>query len=93
MPPIAVRDIDIQRRENDLVLATFGRGFFVLDDYSPLRLASREVLEKEATLFPVRRAWMYVPARLPWASRRSRTSGTPSSPRRTRPSARSSPTT
>ncbi len=42
MPPIAVRDIDIQRRENDLVLATFGRGFYILDDYSPLRLASQD---------------------------------------------------
>ena len=36
LPTIAVRDIDIQRRENDLVLGTFGRGFYVLDDYSPL---------------------------------------------------------
>ena len=38
LPTISVRDIDIQKRENDLVLATFGRGFYVLDDYSPLRL-------------------------------------------------------
>ncbi|MEM9719725.1 MAG: glycosyl hydrolase, partial [Bacteroidota bacterium] len=37
LPTIAVKDLDIQKRENDLVLATFGRGFFVLDDYSPLR--------------------------------------------------------
>ena len=41
LPTIAVRDIDIQRRENDLVLGTFGRGFWVLDDYSPLRRADR----------------------------------------------------
>ena len=34
---ISVRDLAIQKRENDLVLATFGRGFYVLDDYSPLR--------------------------------------------------------
>ena len=63
LPPIAVRDIDIQRRESDLVLATFGRGFSILDDYSPLRQVSREVLEQEATLFPVKRAWMFIPAR------------------------------
>ena len=37
LPTIAVKDLDIQKRENDLVLATFGRGFYVLDDYSPLR--------------------------------------------------------
>ena len=37
LPTIAVRDLEIQRREDDLVLATFGRGFYILDDYSPLR--------------------------------------------------------
>ena len=34
---IAVRDMVIQERENDLVLATFGRGFYILDDFTPLR--------------------------------------------------------
>jgi photosystem II stability/assembly factor-like uncharacterized protein len=62
MPPIAVRDIDIQRRESDLALGTFGRSFYILDDYSPLRLVSRELLEQEATLFPVKRAWMFIPS-------------------------------
>jgi photosystem II stability/assembly factor-like uncharacterized protein len=62
MPPIAVRDIDIQRRESDLALATFGRGFFILDDYSPLRQVSRESLDQEATLFPVKKAWMFIPS-------------------------------
>ena len=37
LPTISVRDLEIQRRENDLVIATFGRGFYVLDDYTPLR--------------------------------------------------------
>ncbi len=37
LPTISIRDLEIQKRENDLVLASFGRGFFVLDDYSPLR--------------------------------------------------------
>ena len=37
MPPIAVRDLEIQRRESDLVVGTFGRGIYILDDYSPLR--------------------------------------------------------
>jgi photosystem II stability/assembly factor-like uncharacterized protein len=60
MPTIAVRDMDIQRRENDLVLATFGRGFRVLDDYTPLRQISETALEQEALLFPVKDALMYV---------------------------------
>ena len=37
LPTICVKDIAMQERESDLVLATFGRGFYVLDDYSPLR--------------------------------------------------------
>ncbi len=62
MPTIAVRDLEVQRRENDLVAASFGRGFFVLDDYSPLREASAEALEREAILFAAPAAWWYVPA-------------------------------
>ena len=63
MPVIAVKDIAIQKRENDLVLATFGRGFYVLDDYSPLRGLTKETVEREASLFPVKDALLYVPAR------------------------------
>jgi photosystem II stability/assembly factor-like uncharacterized protein len=61
MPTIAVRDIAIQQREGDLVLATFGRGFFVLDDLTPIRRATDELLAKEAALFPVKKAWMFIP--------------------------------
>ncbi len=56
MPTIGVRDIVIQRRENDLVAATFGRGFLVLDDYSPLREVSADVLTSEGHLFDLRDA-------------------------------------
>jgi photosystem II stability/assembly factor-like uncharacterized protein len=63
MPTIAVRDIAIQKRETDLVLATFGRGFYILDDYSPLRLATPEALAKEAMLFPVKDALEYIESR------------------------------
>ena len=62
LPTIAVRDLDIQRRENDLVLATFGRGFWILDDYTPLRHIDAEKLEEEALLFPVKDAWAYMEA-------------------------------
>ena len=61
MPTIACRDLEIQRRENDLVVATFGRGFYVLDDYSPLRDLEPATLEAEAVLFPAREALIYIP--------------------------------
>jgi hypothetical protein len=60
VPTIAFRDLAIQRRENDLVGGSFGRGIFVLDDYSVLRDVSEEALGKEAVLFPARKAWWYV---------------------------------
>lgn len=60
LPTIAVRDIDIQRREDDLVLGTFGRGFYVLDDYSPLRALAAGIAEKPAELLPIRNALRYV---------------------------------
>jgi len=59
LPTIAVRDLVVQKRENDLVIATFGRGFYVLDDYTPLRRASAASL-KAAGVEPVRRTWLYV---------------------------------
>ncbi len=60
LPTIQVRDLAIQKRENDLVVATFGRGFYVLDDYSPLRGLTSATLEQAATLFAVKPALMYV---------------------------------
>ncbi len=60
LPTIQVRDIDIHRGENDVVLGTFGRGFYVLDDYTPLRQVSDAALEQEAILFPTRKALRYV---------------------------------
>src|SRR5512143_314636 len=60
VPTIAFRDLAIQRRENDLVGGSFGRGIFILDDYSALREVTDEALAKEAVLFPVRKAWWYI---------------------------------
>jgi photosystem II stability/assembly factor-like uncharacterized protein len=62
IPTIAVRDLEIQRRENDLVCASFGRGFYILDDYTPLRHVTPELLEQEYAMFPVKKTWMYVEA-------------------------------
>ena len=61
LPKVKVCDMTVQERENDLVVATFGRGFYILDDYSPLRTASKELFEKDAYLFPVKDALMYIP--------------------------------
>lgn len=60
MPTISHRDLAIQRRENDLVAASFGRGFYILDDYSALREVSQSALESEATLFKPRKALWYI---------------------------------
>ncbi|MGD2109228.1 MAG: glycosyl hydrolase [Phycisphaerae bacterium] len=60
MPTIAVRDLEIQPRENDLVLGTFGRGIYILDDYTPLRHVSEEALENDAILFAVEDPYRYI---------------------------------
>jgi len=61
LPTIPVRDLAIQEREVDLVLATFGRSFYVLDDYSPLRSVKADVFNKDAHMFPVKKAVIQVP--------------------------------
>lgn len=61
-PTISFRDLAIQKRENDLVGASFGRSFWVLDDYAPLREMTKEKMEDaEGALFSVRDAWLYNP--------------------------------
>lgn len=59
LPTIAVRDLCIQKPMNDLVVGTFGRGFYILDDYSPLRTPASE-MEKPATLFPIRSGGLFM---------------------------------
>ena len=60
-PTISFRDITIQKSENDLVAASFGRGFFILDDYSALRDFTEDNLSKQGKLFTPRPAKWYVP--------------------------------
>ncbi|MBT8143580.1 MAG: glycosyl hydrolase, partial [Gammaproteobacteria bacterium] len=73
-PTIAVRDLEIQRREQDLVIATFGRGIWILDDYTPLRTATADLSEAEATLFGARDAWLYIEGDK-WGSREKGSQG------------------
>lgn len=63
LPTIAIRDMEIQQREDDLVLASFGRGFYVLDNYAPLReMADKKLLDKEFHIFDVKKALMFIPS-------------------------------
>ena len=62
VPTIAFRDLELQRRDGDLVGASFGRGFYVLDDYTPLREIAAGALDGDSHLFPVRDAWWYIPS-------------------------------
>ncbi|HEY6510072.1 MAG TPA: hypothetical protein VIY56_18745, partial [Vicinamibacterales bacterium] len=63
LPPACIRDLAIQRRDDDLVVCTFSRGFYVLDDLAPLRLMANEAkLAVEAELLPVRKSLMFVQA-------------------------------
>jgi photosystem II stability/assembly factor-like uncharacterized protein len=66
LPTITVRDIAIQKQENDLVLATFGRGIYVLDDYSALRQTTKDSVKQQAVLYPVKDALMFVRSNAPF---------------------------
>jgi photosystem II stability/assembly factor-like uncharacterized protein len=63
MPTISVHDLAIQKQENDLVVGTFGRGMYVLDDYTPLRGLKAETLAQDSVLFPAKNALMYIQTR------------------------------
>ncbi|PHN01673.1 glycosyl hydrolase [Flavilitoribacter nigricans DSM 23189 = NBRC 102662] len=61
VPTIPFRDLELHERDNDLVGASFGRGIYILDDYSALRDITKAVNDEISALFPVRDAWWYVP--------------------------------
>ncbi len=65
-PAAAVRDIVVQAREGDLVLATHGRGIWIVDDISPLRALTPDLMSKEAALIPGRPAVQYFQANGGW---------------------------
>ena len=62
IPPATVMDLDLQRDEDDLVVSTFGRGVFIMDDYSALRHMDHGTINSEAAILPVADARMYVEA-------------------------------
>jgi hypothetical protein len=62
MPAVAVRDLEIQRRDGDLLIATHGRGIYILDDLEPLRTLTPKVLEADVAFLPSRSAVLAIPA-------------------------------
>lgn len=71
IPTIQARDLAIQPRETDLVVGTFGRGAYILDDYTALREMNAGTLAAEAKLFPLRDAYLFDPlpqARAAWGN-------------------------
>ncbi|MGA8431260.1 MAG: glycosyl hydrolase [Candidatus Sulfotelmatobacter sp.] len=66
-PAVAVRDIVVHPREGDLVLATHGRGIWIIDDISPLRSLTPDLMSKEAVLIPGRPAMQYFETNGGWA--------------------------
>jgi photosystem II stability/assembly factor-like uncharacterized protein len=59
IPTIQARDLVIQKRDNDLVVGTFGRGAYILDDYSALRELTPQALAEEARLLPLRDTYLF----------------------------------
>ena len=66
-PSVAVRDLQIQARDNDLVLATHGRGMWIIDDITPLRALSQGLLAKDAAFLPSRPIQQRLQPRGGWA--------------------------
>jgi len=62
VPTIPIRDLEIHEGEDDLIAASFGRGFYIVDDYSPIREYSRQIDQKPAHLFSVKSTYQYVVA-------------------------------
>ena len=59
IPTTQARDLEIQKRENDLVVGSFGRGAYVLDDYTALRDVSPQTLSQDAALFQLRDVYLF----------------------------------
>jgi photosystem II stability/assembly factor-like uncharacterized protein len=62
LPNVAVRDIAIHPRESDLLIASHGRGIFIVDDLTSLRALTPEIVAKDAAFLPSRPATLALPA-------------------------------
>jgi hypothetical protein len=68
LPNVAVRDLAIHPRDNDLIIATHGRGIWIVDDITPLRALTPELLSKEAVFIDARATVQRIPAGGGWAN-------------------------
>ncbi len=59
MPAVAVHFIDLQKQTNDLVMGTHGRGVIIIDDISPLREISQDILQKKVHFFDTKPTIIY----------------------------------
>ncbi|HET7503796.1 MAG TPA: hypothetical protein VFK02_22400, partial [Kofleriaceae bacterium] len=76
-PNVAVREVQVHPRDGDLVIATHGRGIWVVDDLAPLRALGDDVLQKSTAFLPVRAVQQRMPARGGWAEGDATFSGDP----------------
>lgn len=67
-PAVAVRDLAVHPRENDLVLATHGRGIWIIDDITPLRALTADLLKEEASFVSARPVQQRIEANGGWAN-------------------------
>jgi photosystem II stability/assembly factor-like uncharacterized protein len=65
-PKVSVRDLAVHPRENDLIIATHGRGIWILDDITPLRALTPEVLAAELAILPTRPAVQWIGGGMSW---------------------------
>ena len=68
LPAVAVRDLAIHPRDNDLVIATHGRGLWIVDDISPLRALDADVASAEAAFISARPIEQRIEANGGWAN-------------------------
>ena len=68
LPHAPVSGIVVQEHFNDLVISTYGRGFFILDDITPLQQLTPQVLASDVHLFPLRAAYRFRPITAPSSS-------------------------
>ncbi|MGD8869336.1 MAG: hypothetical protein PVI01_17080 [Gemmatimonadales bacterium] len=68
LPRVAVHDLALHPREQDLIIGTHGRGIWILDDITPLRALTTEVLESDVALLPTRPNVQYIGGGMAWFS-------------------------
>jgi hypothetical protein len=67
-PAVAVRDLAIQPRDNDLVLATHGRGIWIIDDITPLRALTPDLLKQDIAFVSARPVQQRIQGQGGWAN-------------------------